>query len=627
MPDHRHLTRRECLRLFGGAGVGAILLNDASPVAARTPFYRDQLHKALQAMEEGMHAQALAPLKAALAADRNDPAALLVLGTLYLHTGSAPRAAREFVRARLMDADNEIAAWGLALTAMATGAAGQSGPLLNAVSEARFPEAPLLNDYVRLLTAPAVSAKDLAAATAEVTPEETNLLRLQVAGFAALQGGDPARGESLMKALLNRPEMRTLAEDRAALLSFLPDALVQGGASPLPYAIALPEPEEGPPQTGRVTLLPPRPLPDETAVVTYWVEGGGGLTASVNYPPFVSEWNTTRFPNGVYTVRAAAFDANGTKIAGRARTVVVSNPEAPLSNLLSPEERHAIQERIRKLLTPRPTRKAAHFALAERAAKRGDTASALRHIESVVAIDPLYRNARASLKKFNLTVVGRREGIWRGVTQQKLVALTYDDGPNPAPHRTPALLDALKEAGVKATFFVVGVRAEQNPDLLRRMDAEGHEIANHSYSHPNLTLLSQPAIERELCRTSCIVRDAIGKRPHFYRPPGGNFNRTVIDAAEMLGMAGAYWTVDVHKYEGQTHKPEYLAKIVLDQVRPGAIVLMHNAPENTIAAVPLIVRGLRARGYTPVTMTELVQRCRAAGPDAKFKPYSAGETK
>jgi peptidoglycan/xylan/chitin deacetylase (PgdA/CDA1 family) len=601
-----------------------MLLNAPRPVRAGTPFYREQLDKALKAMEEGMHAQALAPLKAALAQDRNDPSALLVLGTLYLHTGSPTRAGREFVRARLVDPDNDLAAWGIALSAMAM---GQAVPLLKAVSEERFPEAPLLEDYIRLLADPAASAKEIAEATAEVTGEETNLLRLQLAGFAALRGGDPARGESLLKALLTRPEMQILAEDRATLLPFLPEAMVQGGAAALPYAIVLPEPEEGPPQSGRISLMPPRPLPDETSVVTYAVEGSGAYTASVNYPPFVSEWNTMRFPNGVYTIRAAAFDGDGTKIAGRARTVAIVNPEAPVRDLLSAEERNGVRERLRRLLTPRPTRKAAHFALAERAANRGDTASALRHIEAVVAIDPLYRNARTSLKKFNLTVVGRREGIWRGVTQEKLVALTYDDGPNPAPNRTPALLDALKAAGVKATFFVVGVRAEQNPDLLRRMDAEGHEIANHSYSHPNLTFLDQPAIERELCRTSCIVREATGKRPRFYRPPGGNFNRIVIDAAEMLGMAGAYWTVDVHKYEGTTHKPEALAKIVLDQVRPGAILLMHNAPENTVAAVPHIVRGLRARGYSAVTMTELVQRCRAAGPDAKFKPYSAGETK
>jgi peptidoglycan-N-acetylglucosamine deacetylase len=601
-----------------------MLWNVPRPVRAGAPLYREQLDKALKAMEEGMHAQALTPLKAALAQDRNDPSALLVLGTLYLHTGSPARAGREFVRARLVDPDNDLAAWGIALSAMAL---GQPVPLLKTVSEEQFPEVSLMEDYLRLMTGPEASAKAVVEATADVTGAESDLLRLQLAGVAALRGGDPARGESLLKALLNRPEMQALAEDRAALLPFLPEAMVQGGAAALPYAIVLPEPEEGPPQSGRMSLTPPRPLPQETSVVTYAVEGSGGYTASVNYAPFVSEWNTARFPNGVYTIRAAAFDEDGTKIAGRARTVAIINANAPVRDLLSAEERNNVRERLRLLLMPRPTRKAAHFALAERAAKRGDTASALEHIEAVVAIDPLYRNARASLKKFNLTVVGRREGIWRGVTQEKLIALTYDDGPNPAPNRTPALLDALKEAGVKATFFVVGVRAEQNPDLLRRMDAEGHEIANHSYSHPNLTFLNQSAIERELCRTSCIVREATGKRPRFYRPPGGNFNRTVIDAAEMLGMAGAYWTVDVHKYEGTTHKPEALAKIVLDQIRPGAIVLMHNAPENTVAAVPIIARGLRSRGYTIVTMSELVQRCRTAGPDAKFKPYSASEGK
>src|SRR4028118_1881508 len=80
------------------------------------------------------------------------------------------------------------------------------------------------------------------------------------------------------------------------------------------------------------------------------------------------------------------------------------------------------------------------------------------------------------------------------------------------PPPAPAVLDALKREGMLATFFVVGARAEQYPEIIRRMDAEGHELANHSFSHPNLTFLDPPAVERELGRTSVIIRDTIGKR-------------------------------------------------------------------------------------------------------------------
>jgi len=160
------------------------------------------------------------------------------------------------------------------------------------------------------------------------------------------------------------------------------------------------------------------------------------------------------------------------------------------------------------------------------------------------------------------------------------------------------------------TFFVVGLRAEENPALLRRMVAEGHEIGNHSYSHPNLTYLSASAVDRELCRTSVVVRDATGIRPRFYRPPGGNFNRATVEAARALGMAGAYWTLDGLNYESPPIPPSRLTRYVLDNVRPGAIVLLHNAPENTVKAIPEIVAGLRAKGYHIVTMSELVRRAR-----------------
>ena len=117
-------------------------------------------------------------------------------------------------------------------------------------------------------------------------------------------------------------------------------------------------------------------------------------------------------------------------------------------------------------------------------------AEALARIESVVAIDPQFRSAYASLKEYNKKYVGMGNGYWRGQTSEKLIALTLDDGPNPLKYRTPALLDMLRTLQVKATFFIVGARAEANPDLIQRMDAEGHEIANHSYSHPNLTFLT-----------------------------------------------------------------------------------------------------------------------------------------
>ncbi len=579
-------------------------------------------------MEEGRHTQALPTLKAALLQDRNDPLSLLALGTLYLHTGSPTRAAAEFARARALAPEEQLGAVGSALAALAQGRPADAAALLKAVPDDALPNArvPALRRYVQVLTGEVAAVR---AATAAVTADEPDLLSLEIAAFAALRGGDGSRGEALLKALVTRPEMVPLVEERAILLPFEKDLGAQGGAPGLPTAIEFPQPPAGSAAvSGRVTLTPPADIPTPSiGYVTYTVNDSL-FTATTNYAPYNSTWNSARVPNGLYTLRITVYDRNRSPIRETTRTLRVHNEDAPKTrDHMTEEQRGELRARLAQLLSPRPSRKAAHFALAERAVARGDSETALSHIECVVAIDPNFHNARASLRQFHQEAAGPYTGIWKGATKEKLVALTFDDGPNPAPHRTPALLDALKAANARATFFVVGLRAEENPDLLRRMVDEGHEIGNHSYSHPNLTFLTTTALERELCRTSVVVRQATGKRPRFYRPPGGNFNSAVVEAARTMGMAGAYWTTDGIKFEMPPHTPQRLTKFVLDTVEPGSIVLLHNAPDNTVAAVGDIVRGLRARGYTIVTMSELVRRSRpilkeTGAPRDKAKFYT-----
>jgi peptidoglycan/xylan/chitin deacetylase (PgdA/CDA1 family) len=127
-------------------------------------------------------------------------------------------------------------------------------------------------------------------------------------------------------------------------------------------------------------------------------------------------------------------------------------------------------------------------------------------------------------------------------------------------------------------------------------------------------------VERELGRTSFVIRQITGTRPRFYRPPGGNVNGLVQSAAEALGMSGAFWTADAHKHEEAASR-QALTNYILREARPGAILLLHNAPDVTVAAVKDIVRGLRARGYQMVTMSELVRRTGGrAAPIASRRP-------
>jgi peptidoglycan/xylan/chitin deacetylase (PgdA/CDA1 family)/Tfp pilus assembly protein PilF len=583
-------------------------------VLAASRTYAENLSLAVAGMEQGKHPSSLVPIRNALGTDRNEPLGLIALGVLYLHADSPAAAAEEFRRASALAPGEVLAEWGAALADLAQGK-GDAALFrsLNGRNSGQIIPADILSDatllslYTRLIDG---DARGVRRETESVNADEANVLRLEIAAFAALRGGDTERGANLLTSLLKRPSMRVLAEDSALALTFDTDKPAEGEAPGLPNKLQFPPPPKSSATlSGRVTLSPPLDIPGSTAFVSYSVDGGS-YSATTNNAPFSLDWNTARLPNGVYTLRTIVFDDSQHILRQTARTVTLANRDAPLSPAyLTGEQRTQMRARLWALLTPRPCRKAAHFALAERAVEVGDSDAALSRMESVCAIDPQFRGAYLSLRRFFREVLGPREGIWQARTTEKLVALTFDDGPNPLAYRTPALLDALKKADAPSTFFVVGYRAEECPDLLKRMIQEGHEIANHSYTHPNLTTLSRVDVERELCRTSVAVRDATGRRPRFYRPPGGNFNTAVVEAAEALGMSGAYWTVDGVKTEQKVGAtPEELTRFVSSRIRPGAIVLLHNAPTITIEAVPMLVKALRAKGYKLVTMTELVQR-------------------
>ena len=559
--------------------------------------YSAALDEAVEHLEAGEHTQARLALARVLALDSNELYGLLALAALTLHTGDGKRAEEALRRAREQEAENPLISLGLAQARLLQ--KDRAGAALLAAPGSS------LSLYIRYLA----GDRTLASALQEVTADEPDALRLELAGMVAFRQGNEARGAEFLRAFLARPEWRPCEESRALTLPFALSRMAEGGASRL-EPLPLPQPTASTPTlTGTTTLTPGR-IPEGTAAVTYQVPGG--YTAMTNSPPFVATWDTGRLANGLYTLIITASNTLGQLLSESRRVVRVTNKTAGSASRLSPEQQEALETRLRALLTPQPSRKAAHYALAEWAVRNKKSAEALARIESVVAIDPPFHSAYASLKQYNKKYMGLGNGYWRGLTNQKLVALTLDDGPNPLKYRTPALLDTLRNLNVKATFFVVGSRAEANPELILRMDDEGHELANHSYTHPNLTFLTPDAVRKELCRTSVVVRDITGKRPRFYRPPGGNFNGAIADAASALGMHGAYWTVDGFKFEHAPHRPEELIRYVIPRVKQGSILLLHNAPENTIIALPEIVRALRAQGYTFVTMSELVHRSKPA---------------
>ena len=189
-----------------------------------------------------------------------------------------------------------------------------------------------------------------------------------------------------------------------------------------------------------------------------------------------------------------------------------------------------------------------------------------------------------------------------------VVALTFDDGPNP--NATPAILDALGRAGAKATFFVLGRHAERWPDLVSRMVAEGHVVANHGFHHEKLLWRSPGWIRRDLTLGREAIEQCGAKRPTLFRAPHGQRNPWVSPIARSEGQRTVGWTLGVW----DSAKPG--ARVIADRVVRGAdcgsIILLHDGDGydsqgdrmQTAAALPMIIRGLRERGFSFATLAE-----------------------
>jgi peptidoglycan/xylan/chitin deacetylase (PgdA/CDA1 family) len=183
----------------------------------------------------------------------------------------------------------------------------------------------------------------------------------------------------------------------------------------------------------------------------------------------------------------------------------------------------------------------------------------------------------------------------------KCAALTFDDGPVSG---TNDLLDVLAEKDVDVTFFTVGSNVENHPEILARMVAEGHVVGNHTHDHPQLTRLSTDEISSQIERTNDAIQQATGTRPTLLRPPYGATNATVSAVASDLGMALINWNVDPEDWKDRNS--QIVRQRVLTNTRNGSIVLSHDIHETTRDAYADIIDGLRARGFTLVTVPELL---------------------
>ena len=203
----------------------------------------------------------------------------------------------------------------------------------------------------------------------------------------------------------------------------------------------------------------------------------------------------------------------------------------------------------------------------------------------------------AAMEKVSMENISENDG--RGTTEIKKIALTFDDGPHPV--YTPKLLDGLQKRGVKATFFVTGENAEANPDIIKRMNGDGHVIGNHTYSHIQLTCNNGDTFKKELIRTNEVIKRITDTDVVYVRPPYGSWDKKF---EKELNMFPVLWNVD--PLDWCTNDADKIARRILKDTEEGDIILMHDYYATSVTAALQVVDALQAEGYTFVTVEEIL---------------------
>ena len=186
-------------------------------------------------------------------------------------------------------------------------------------------------------------------------------------------------------------------------------------------------------------------------------------------------------------------------------------------------------------------------------------------------------------------------------TGNKVIALTFDDGPGPY---TAHLLDVLDQYGAKATFFLIGSKVSSQANVVRSIHARGHQLGNHSWSHPELPKLPVDQIAGEIDRTNDAIKQATSVTPAILRPPYGAVNGVVLEQLRLRGMSSILWSVDTRDWADRNS--DIVCSRAVAGARPGAIILMHDIHQTSVGAVPCILSALKQQGYSFVTVQGLL---------------------
>ena len=556
---------------------------------------QDYLHSvttALGALESGKTAESVESLKKAISFNANDALAHTAMGLTLLVGRREDDALAEFNLAAELDPSCAEALYGRAMVNLSRRQYG--------LAVAYFCEAQTVNPELGMRGS-IEYAKALASGTyTDIDDPGKDGSLLAIKALALTKAGRYREALPLWREVQPTTLRPSFGERIGCSMTFLENKPVTLTGLPLKTGYKAPArtKEKMVTVSGSVLLKADLSKAPGVQMVSFCIDNK--LVGLTNQHPYRYSWNTERVPNGAHTVKIEGADQYGNVLTEKITNVVVKNAgsEAPSPRVLG-DEAALVWSGLWKLMRLEPSAVGVNYHLAGRASDENDVETAQAALERVLAIDPDHLDAGDRLAKLYGSD-GKYEAVHRGAQDGKRIALTFDDGPKA---HTGQLLDALKEAGVTATFFVVGKQVEQFPELVKRMADEGHEIQNHTYNHRDLEYLTEREIKQELFKTAALVRSITGKSMRCVRPPGGHEGRRLRAVTARFGMRTVFWSANCGKLEGTTKKKVY--DYVVSNAEPGGIVLMHNGEIVTLNALPDIIGTLRERGYSLVTISEL----------------------
>jgi peptidoglycan/xylan/chitin deacetylase (PgdA/CDA1 family) len=560
--------------------------------AAPEPTYLQRILSAADLMRDEAPHQAEDEFAAANFRDYADPLGWAGLGAARLAQGYVDRAMADFAQGAELAAKGPEQAravvplirLGRAVCLLQRGEVKAAREELNALASEGYSQALPTLAYCELVSGDRSAADATARQALERTPDDP--LALSVLARAS-QAKDPMR--LMLRALALCPDSRYAMP--ASALAIPNTARTPAPSEPGQIRIEI---KNG--QSGRVivTWLGP----GEPGYVMLRVDDHDAGISNVPPHEFGMPRELGPGPHGV--VAEVRSDAG---VVARTGLLWFSTAPGAAANRYDNSEYSAAVESLRSALTPIPNRLHMHYWLATAYARTANPEAALHHYERVVALDPRFADARQRALRLcaSLGIAGSTADLT--TVRGKQVCITLDDGPNAI--LTPRILDVLRAAHVHATFFVVGTQARDHPELLRAIAAAGHEIANHSYSHDDMTRKSPAEVQQELLKTQVVVQDATGRRTRFFRPPGGRRTSEVRAAAAALGYRIVLWSANIGKCAGLS--PQKGVARLLQDIGPGAIILLHNGPDETIDVLPGLLSALKQRGYVFATLSEALK--------------------